>query len=174
MMSEALDKAFDEPTENTRRGNQRLAGLKQEARQSRFAMEADVKSDTKTHKRAEGAATANQAKHGNSCSAKRAQADPISSTSFGMKPEPPALPRRNDFLVDKGVAAPKPCLYPVKICTLTTAGNLLLAGTASTAIIFYQLPLRFCPTEETNSGTSIQYATYSNFWKINVLETKSR
>ena len=34
---------------------------------------------------------------------------------------------------------------------------------------------RFCPTEETNSGTtSIQYTTYSDFWKMKVLKTKSR
>ena len=38
---------------------------------------------------------------------KRVQAGSISSTSFGMKTEPPALPRRDDVLVYIGAAAPK-------------------------------------------------------------------
>ena len=33
IMSEALDKAFNEPTENVKRENHRLAGLEQQARQ---------------------------------------------------------------------------------------------------------------------------------------------
>ena len=107
-MSEAVDKAFDGLTENMRRENQRLAGPKQEARQPRLAMEAGVPTVTKTRNYMEDAAV--QAKHGDSCSAKRVQAGPSSSTSFGMKSEPPALPRRNDFLLNKGAAAPKPCL----------------------------------------------------------------
>ena len=88
-------------------------------------------------------AAVDQAKHGDSCSAKRVLAGPISLTSFGIKAEPPALPRRDDVLVDKGVAAPKLCLSPVEMRTLTTAGNSLLAGKASiaTRIIFYQPPL---------------------------------
>ena len=36
-VSEALDKAFDEPTENTRMANQRLTGLEQKAWQPRLA-----------------------------------------------------------------------------------------------------------------------------------------
>ena len=94
---------------------------------------------------------------------------------------PPDLPlylvSRDDALIDKGAAAPKPCLSFVEMRTLTAAGGLLLASTASTAtrIIFYPLPRRFCPTEETNSETkSIQYATHSDFWKMKALESKSR
>ena len=177
IMSEALDRAFDEPTENMRRANQRLVGLEQEAQQPCLAMEADVKPDTKNRKRTEGATAAEQAKHRDSCFSKRVQAGPTSSTSFGMKAEPPAPPRKDDVLVDKGAAAPKPCLSSVKMRTLTVTGDLLPAGKASTAtrMIFYQLLLWFCPTEEINPRTTIQYAMdYSSFWKMNVLETKSR
>ena len=56
IMSEALDKAFDEPTEKIRESRQRLAGLEQNTQQRRLAMGTDVKTNTKTHKRAEDAA----------------------------------------------------------------------------------------------------------------------
>ena len=102
IMSQALDKAFNQPTENMRMANQRLAGLEQKARQPRFATEADIPTKTKTLKRMKDA-EADQAKN------------PTSSTSYGMKTEPPALPRRDDVLVDKSTAAPKPCLSPVKM-----------------------------------------------------------
>ena len=115
-----------------------------------------MKSDTKTRKRIEDAA-ADQAKDGDICSAKRVQAGPTSSTSFDMKTESPVLPRRDNVLVDKGAAAPKPCLSPVQMRTLTSAGDLLPAGKASTAtkIIFYQSPLWFFPIEEVHPRTTI-------------------
>ena len=56
IMSEALDKAFDEPTEKIRESRQRLAGLEQNTQQRRLAMGTDVKTNTKTRKRAEDAA----------------------------------------------------------------------------------------------------------------------
>ena len=84
-------------------------------------------SDKKTRKRMEDVAE-ERAKHRDSCSAKRVQTGPTSSTSFGMKAEPPALSRRDDVLVDKGAVAPKPCLSPVKMRTRTAAGDLLPAG----------------------------------------------
>ena len=126
-----------------RKANQRLASLEQDARQPRLAIEADVAADKKACERTEGAAAAVQAKHGDSCSAKRVQAGPTSSTSFGMKAESPALHRRDDVLVDIGAEAPKPCLSPVEMHTLTAADGLLPAGKTSTAtmITFYQLPL---------------------------------
>ena len=107
-MSEVLNKAFDKPTEIMRNINQRLAGLEQEAWQPYLASKADIPTDTKTHTRMEDA-EADQANNRDSCSAKKVQAGQISSTSFGMKAEPPALPRRDDVLVGKGAAAPKPC-----------------------------------------------------------------
>ena len=115
--------------------------------------------------------------------------DPICLASFGEdKTGPPVHPcTRDDALVDNGAAAPKPCLSPVEMRTLTVDGGLFPAGKASTAtrITYYQPRLRFCPTEETNSETaSIQYASYySNFSRINnqlplfwrkYVETKSR
>ena len=107
-------------------------------------MEAGVTTDIKTHKLMEDA-EADQAKDGNICSAKRVQAGPTSSTSFGMKAEPPALPRWYDVLVIKGAATPKSCLLPVEMRTLTAAGGLRPTGKISTATmtIFHQLPLCF-------------------------------
>ena len=95
-------------------------------------------------------------------------------TSFGDdSTEPPALPCcRDDALVDKGAKASKPCLSPVEMRTLTAVGDLLPARTASTATrtIFHQPSRWFCPTEEMNSRTSIQYATmYRSFWVIFLL-----
>ena len=96
-----------------RRINQRLASLEQDARQSRLAKEADITPDKKTRERTKGAATAVQAKHGNSCSAKRVEAGPTSSTIFGKKAEPPALSRRDAVLVDNnGAAVPKSVSHP--------------------------------------------------------------
>ena len=117
-------------------------------------MEVDVPNDKKTRKRTEDTA-ADQAKHGDICSAKRVDTDPTSSTSFGMTAEPSAVPHRDDILVDKSTAAPKPCLSPVEMRKLTTAGGLLPAGTASTArrTIFPR------QTKKSNSRTNIQLAT---------------
>ena len=70
-MCEVLGKAFEELTDNMKRANQRLANLEQKARQPRLAMKADVTADKKTRERLEGAAAAVQAKHGDSCSAKK-------------------------------------------------------------------------------------------------------
>ena len=91
-----------------------------------------------------------------------------------MKFKSPVLPRCDDVLVDKGAVAPKPCLSPVEMRTLTAAGGLLPTGKTSTAMmmtIFPQLPLWFRLAKEMKSRTS-QYATdYSSFWKLEVLET---
>ena len=92
--------------------------------------------------------------------------DPICLASSGEDyTGPPAYPcARDDALVDNGAAAPKPCLSPVEMRTLTAAGGSLPAGKASTATIttYYQPRLWFCPTEETKSKrTSIQYASYN-------------
>ena len=55
--------------------DQHLVGAEYDARQPRFATEADVATDKKTRKRAEDAA-ADQAKHGDSRSAKRVDNGP--------------------------------------------------------------------------------------------------
>ena len=151
--------------ERTREPRERPASLEHDdARQTRLAMETDLKSDKKTHKCTEDTA-ADQAMNGDSCSAKRLQAGPTYLTSFGLEVEPPALPRWDDVLIDKGTAVPKPCLSPVGMRTLTAAGGLLPAGKASTAtrITYYQPRIWFCPTEETSSErTSVQYVSYYN------------
>ena len=121
-MSEALDKHFDkyfvpepENPKEMRAIDQRLAGLEDDDRQSRLASKkADVPTDKKTCKRAEDTA-ADQAKHGDSCSAKRVDAGPTSSTSFGMTAKTPVLPRRDTVLVNKGVEALMPHLPPMEV-----------------------------------------------------------
>ena len=163
MIEELFDRSvrkLDELTEKIRATRQCSAGLVQDARQPRFATETDVPTDTKTRKRTEDAA-ADRVMIGDSSSA-LVDPDSMCLTSFGDdSPEPPILPCcRNDAIVDKGAAAPKPPLSPVEMRTLTATGGLFPAGTASTATrtIFHQLPFWFCLTEEMNSRTSTQYA----------------
>ena len=130
IMSEALNKSFDNfyglkpqnPME-MKATDQLLAILERDAPQLRLATEADVPTDKKTRKRAEDA-SADQAKHGDSCSTKRAHAGPTSLTSFSK-----------DVFADKGAEAPKPHLPPVEVRMLpSAAGRQMSAGTASTAM----------------------------------------
>ena len=111
---------LDELTE-MRATKQCLAGLEEVARQPRLATEADVRVDKKIRKRMDKAA-ADHVRHEDRCSTKRVQAGPTSSTSFGMKAEPPAPSRRDTILVNKGPVAPKLCRSSVKVRTLTFAG----------------------------------------------------
>ena len=179
-------KAFGEFKGDLRRIDRRLASLEQDARQPRLAMEADVPPDKKTREHMEGAATAVQAKHGGSYSVKRVRIGPIRSTSFGVKAEPPTLPCRDGALFEKGAAVLKSCLSLREMRTPTTAGGLLPTDKISTATrtACDQPPLWFCPTEEINLRSSLQYASYYNsFRRIHnllaapsirrVIETKS-
>ena len=59
-------------------------------------MVADGQADTKTRERTEGAATAIQAMHGDSCSANRVDPDPMCSASSGDSIGPPAFPCSGD------------------------------------------------------------------------------
>ena len=126
-------------------------------------MEARAKSDIKTRKRMEDVA-ADRVISRDSCSAIQVDPDQMDLTSFGNDSiGSPALPcSRGDALIDIGAAAPKLCLSPMAMRTLTVIGGLLPADTASTAMmtIFHQSPLWFCLTEDISSKTSIQYATY--------------
>ena len=79
VMYETICKALEEPTENTRSANQRLASLEQDVRQPRLVMEADVTANKKTRERAEGAAAAVQ---GDSCSAKKDPSRPDQFDQF--------------------------------------------------------------------------------------------
>ena len=104
------DKKLSELTEKMRASSQHLAGLKREARHPRFATEVEAEPDTKTRKRTEDA-TVDPAKHVDNSSSARVDHDPLRLTSFGDEStEPPALPCRDDTLIDEGTEAPKPCL----------------------------------------------------------------
>ena len=141
---------------------------------------------------AEGAATAVQTMHEESCFTNRVNLDPKStSICFGVRADPPAVPCRDGVLVDNGAAAPKSCLPPLETRSPKVAGALLPTGEASvtTRTTYNQPPLRLYSTEEMNSKTtnlitpilSFSYDS-SFFWKNNmstapscrrVIETKS-
>ena len=104
------------------------------------------------------------------------------STSFGMKAGPPALPCRGDVVVENRAAAPKSCLLSLEMRSPTAAGGLLPTGEASTATktTFNKSPLRLYATEETNSKetnlwTSTPPIRYddSTFWRIKLLAASS-
>ena len=174
---------------------QHLLSQEQDARQPRLAMEADGPADTKTRERTEGATTVVQAMRGDGVSARWVEPGPnTNSTSFGVKAEPPALPCRDDVVVESGDAAPESCLPSLGMRSSTAAGGLVHTGEASTATetTSNEPLLRFYATEEINpedgskeknSWTSIPSASYdsSSFCRLlaapychRVLETKLR
>ena len=136
---------------------QHSASLEQDARQPRPAMEADGPVNTKTRERTEGAATAVQAMHGDSCTEQKVQDGPKTSTSFVMKAKPPALPCRDDVVVESGDAAPKSCLPSSEMRSPTAASGLVPTGKTSTATetTVNELLLQFYSTEEENSKKKI-------------------
>ena len=121
-MKSHFDK-LNELADKMRATNQRLASLEHDARQPRLIMEAAVPADEKSCERTEGAATAVQAMYGNSFSANRIQAGPTSSTNFGVKAEPCALPCRDDISVENSAATPKLCLSLLKMRSPTATGG---------------------------------------------------
>ena len=153
--------------------DQRLTCLEYDARQLRLAMDADGPANTKTRERTEGADTAVQVMHGDSYTAQRVQDGPKISACYGVMAEPPALPCRDNIVVENGAAAPKSCLSSLKMRSPTAAGGLLPTGEASitTRTTFSQPPLRLYSTEETNSKkTSTPYKSYdSSFFRKNNL-----
>ena len=94
------EKKLDKLADEMREIRQRLASLEKDARQPRLTMKADGPPGTKTCEGTEDAAKAVQAMHGDSFSANRVDPDPICSTSFGVKVKPPALPCRDDVVVE--------------------------------------------------------------------------
>ena len=144
---------------------QHLASQEQDARQPRLAMEADGPANTKTRERMEGAITAVQAMHGDSFSACRADPSPMTnSTSFDMMAEPPALPCRDDVVVESGDAAPKSYLPSLEMRTTTATGGTFTA----TETTFNEPLLQFYSTEEANcKKTSTPYIPYdSSVWNL--------
>ena len=87
-------------------------------------MEADGPANTKTRERMEGAATAVQAMHGDSCTtARKVQDGPKASISFGVKAEPPDLPCKDDGSVESGDAAPKSCFPSLEMRSRRARGT---------------------------------------------------
>ena len=167
------------------------ARLEQDARQRRYAMEADEIANTKTQERTEGAAKAVQAMRGDSCTAEQMVQDgPKTSITFGVEAGPPDLPCWEDVLVEESATSSESCLPSLEMRSPTAAGGLVPTAEASTATEanFNQPPLRFCSAEETDleaicEKTSTPFASYdsSSFWRLlaapycrRVVETKSR
>ena len=110
--------------------------------------------------------------HGDSFSASRVYPGPkANSTSFGVKAEPHALPCRDDVVVENGATAPKSCLSPLKMRTISAADGLLSTGKTSTATktTFNQPLLRLYSTDKTNLWTSIPPAWYDSSFRRNKL-----
>ena len=170
--------------------DQREASQEKDTRQPRLAIDEDGTANMKTRERTEGASTAVQAMHGDSCTAQKVQDGPKTSTSFGVKAEPPDLPCREDVLVEDGAAVPKSCLLFLEMRSPTAAGGFSPIGKAFTATktTFNKSALRLYATEkvnpkETNLWTSVLSAWYDrSFWIyslltalscLRVIETKS-
>ena len=104
--------------------DQHLTRLEHGARQPRFAMEADGQASTETRERAEGVAIAVQAMRGDCFSARRVEPGPATnSTSIGVKADPPALPCRDDSVVECGFAASELCFPSMERRSSTAAGG---------------------------------------------------
>ena len=170
-MDDRLNKQFDEISKEMRKMDKHVTRLEHEARQPRLAMEADGPADTtKTRERTEGAATAVQAMRGDCFSARRIEPGPTTnSTSSGVKAEPPALPCRDDVVVESGPAVSESYLPSMEMRSSTAAGGLVPTGDASKAseTTLNAPPLQFCLTEETdlkanNPWTSVPSASYDS------------
>ena len=166
-----MDTYFDRLDKEMRKMDQHVTRLEHEARQPRLAMEADGPADTtKTREHTESAATAVQAMRGDCFSARRVEPGPTTnSTRFGVKDGPPALPCRDDSVVESGAAAFESCFPSIEMHSSTAAGGLVPTGEASKAseTTSNQPLLRFCSTEKTNleannSWTSISSASYDS------------
>ena len=165
-----FEEKMDELSEEMIMMDQHVTRLEHGARQPRLAMEADRQASTKTRERTEGAATAVQAMRGDCFSARRVESGPTTnSTSFGVKAKPPALPCRDDSVVECGAAAFESCLPSMEIRPSTAAGGLVPTGDASEAseTTLNKPPLWFCLTEEAdlkskNSWTSVPSASYDS------------
>ena len=135
---EEQKKMLDEFQDYMKDGMKRLfeqfsARLEQDARQRRYAMEADETANTKTRARTEGAAMAVQAMRGDSCTTvKKVQDGPKTSITFGVEAEPPDLPCREDVLVEEGDTSPESCLPSLDMRSSTAVVGLVPTGKAST------------------------------------------
>ena len=121
---------LDDMVKETRNTNQRRAGLQHQAQQPRLAMNADVLENKKTRESTED--FAQDGRLGDTSSDQ--VHDPMRLIIFGDQDytEPPALPCRDDTLINQGHEVAKPCLSPVEMRKSTPAGSLLHAGAVST------------------------------------------
>ena len=173
-------KNLDEISDEMGKMDDHVTRLEHGARQPRLAMEADGQANTKTRERTEGAATVVQVMRGDGFSASRVEPGPnTNSTSFGVKAVPPALPCRDDIVVESGDAASESCLPSLEMRSSTAAGGLVPTGEASTAskTTSNEPLLRFYETEEMNpeadskmedSWTLTPSSSYdsSSFWRL--------
>ena len=171
---------LDDMVKEARNNNQRRAGLQDQAQQPRLTMKADVLEDKKTRESTEDFAQDGRL---GDISSDRVH-DPMRLTSFGDQDytDPPALPCRDDALVNQGHEVAKPCLSPAGIRKSTSTGSLLHAGATSTTKTQganfppQLLPWSFRETsEEKNVSTTRQtFTKYNRSWHPKVIETKSR
>ena len=127
------NRKLDEISDETRVMDHHVTSLEHGARQPRPAMEADGSANTKTRELTEGAAKAVQAMRGDGFSARRVKPGPnTNSTRFGVMAERPALPCRDDVVVESGDAALKLCLQSLEMRSSTAAGGLVPTGEVST------------------------------------------
>ena len=116
-------------------------------------------------------------KHGGSCSANQVNPDPMCLTSFvDDSTERLALScSRDDALVDKSAAAPKPSLLLVGMRMLTAADGLLPTGTASTAMrTIIPRPLFSRSLGETRKCTNRTNNQLASLCRWGDIRTKSR
>ena len=134
LRGEPLKEVFGEMDKMMRRLEQHVASLEQDARQPRFAMEADGPAGAKTRDRTEGTAKEVQAMHGDSVSAGRVNPGAkTTSTSLCVTTESSASPCKNGVVVENGATAPTSCLPHLEMRTTTAAGSLLPTDETSTA-----------------------------------------
>ena len=177
---EKLGNILDHMEEKALNTNQRHAGLQHQAHQPSLAMKADVQGDKKTRE-----STEDFTQDGilGDISSDRVH-DPMRLTSFGDKDytEPPALPSRDDALVNQGHEVAKPCLSTVEIRKSTSADSLQRTGATSTTKTQgtnfppQLLPRSFRETSEEKkiSTTRQTFAKYNRSWHPKVIEKRSR
>ena len=151
LMMSHFEEKMDELSDEMKKMDEHVTRLEHGARQPRLAMEADGQPNTrKTRERTEGSATVVQAMRGDCFSARRVKpGQTTNSTSLGVKAEPPALPCRDDSVVECGPAASESCLPSMEMRSSTAAGGLVPTGEASTAseTTLNERSLRFCPQQ---------------------------
>ena len=188
-------KKLDEILDEMRKMDEHVTRLEHGARQPRLDMKADRPTNTKTRERTEGAAKLVQAMYGDSyTAAQKVQDGPEILISFGVKAKLPALPCRNDVVLEGGNAASELCLRSLEMRSSTAVCDLVPTGESSTAseTTSSEPLLRFYETEEMNpeadskmvdSWTLTPSASYdsSSVWRLfaapycyRVVETKSR